>query len=431
MKKECRIMRTIIKVLFSLVFTFSLILSCEKIPDNGIWPPDESQDVERAVITKISSNFETMDPDSIPFAGVGIITIEGLNFSAVPAENRIFFDGVPGEVIEASATLLQARVANVVGDSVIVQLDTKNALEYAVYQGKDTAFVGKSYFPIKTKNAVPEYKAIDEFTDISGLAVDANDNVYALNLEKKVLKFTHPDSDAVEYGTTIFIVTGSGGLRFGPDSALYLTRTSKSIYKIPAGGGVKASKLISANTNVSHLDFDANGNLFAAGKGETIEVVLADGVTKATAADYTGYEITALRVFEDYVYVSGKSDPLDSLAIQEGIWKNQIIDANGNLGANELVSNWSEFAGEGGPSITAITFDEDGEMYIGQDKGEAIYLFNKQEYFYPQILKAPVTSLTWGNGHYLYINKHADEPTERTIIRVELTKNGAIYHGRN
>ena len=149
-----------------------------------------------------------------------------------------------------------------------------------------------------------------------------------------------------------------------------------------------------------------------------------------TGATYTDYYISSLRVYDGYVYISAEYRGDDSTQIQQGIWKNKILDANGNLGANELVVNWTDLMGKEGPNILSITFDEDGEMYIGLDKENAVYLLNKKEYWYSEVLVPPATVLTWGNGKYLYINKHAELPDDRQILRVELSKKGAIYYGR-
>ncbi|NOG45240.1 MAG: IPT/TIG domain-containing protein [Calditrichaeota bacterium] len=418
-------MRNLIHVLFVL-FSF-IVFSCEEKQDNEVWPPNYSAEEPRPVITKIYPDPATSDQNAVSFAGVGIVYIEGQNFSSTVNGNRVHFDGKLGETLEASTTLLKVRMSNVWGDSVKVHVNSAGAILYADYNGQHY------YSPFRAKNAVPTYFAIDQDIDVSGLAVDANENVYVLTLEKKILKISHPDSPAVEYGDAIFIVTPC--MRIGPDSLIYMTRGTKSLYTVAEGG--KTKKLISYNNNVAQIDFDENKNLFAGGKGETLEVLKNSDGTDETVAEYPGYTITALRVYDGYVYAAMKYNRLpgvdidyDSTAVLEEIWRNQILDVDGNLGPNEHVFNWSGFVGENGPEILSLTFDESGEMYIGQSRDEAIYMLNAGTYFYPQILDAPVTSLTWGNGNFLYINKHSDDPTVRTLVRVETTINGAIYYGR-
>ena len=413
--------KTLLKFSLLLIIFTMISTSCKNVPENKIWPVDTSNDKEQPVITKVYPDASSMDEDSVAFAAVGYLYIEGQGFSATPEDNRVFFNGERGEVVEASPTKLKVKIPNVVGDSIKVHVSVKGALLFARYKNMDY------YFPFRAKNVVRPYKAIDRFVDASGLAVDKDDNVYVLTTEKKILKLTDPDSTLPEqYGTSIFIVTPC--MRFGPDGSLYLTRGTRSVYRVPPGGG-KAKRWVSAPSNVSFFDFDENQNMYAGGKGGEIDVIHTDK-SKATVATYTDYYITSLRVFQGYVYISAEYRGDDSTQIQEGIWKNKILDASGNLGQNELVVNWTELMGKEGPKILSITFDQDGEMYIGLDSKNAIYLLNAKTFWYSEVLVPPASLLTWGNGRYLFINKHSEIPDERAILRVETSKKGAIYYGR-
>ncbi len=412
-------MSNFLKVLIILIP--AIFLSCTDNQKNEVWPPNSSEDAERPLISNIYPDAMTIDADSVTFAGVGIIYIEGQNFSANVNENNVYFNGAKGAILEASTTLLKVRVANVVDDSIKIQLNVKGATLYAEYNGE------AYYSPFKTKNAAVNYFAIDQDVDVSGLAVDADENVYVLTTDRDILKISHPDSAFEEWGSAIFVVTPC--MRFGPGGIMYVTRGTRSLYTAEAPD-YRTVRLLSMRNNISHLDFDENANMFAGGRDGTIELLRTSDGSDSTMASYPDYIVTSLRVFNGYVYISAEYDGDDSLAIMEGIWKNQILDSDGSLGSNELVFDWAAFVGENGPAITAITFDEDGEMYIGQSKDEAIYLLNESRYFYPEILDAPVTTLTWGNSNYLYYNKHSSDATERTLVRIELTKNGAPYYGR-
>ncbi len=411
--------KNVFKYAFVSIILMIVAFACKDIPENQIWPPDTSQDAVRPEITKVYPDAMSMDADSVAFAGVGILYIEGKNFSPEPANDRVYFNGVRSEVLEASTSLLKVKIPNVVGDSVKIHVSVKGSLLFAQYKDQDY------YGPFRTKSVISTYRAIDKFVDATGLAVDSDENVYVLTTEKEILKLTHPDSTAEVWATATFITTPC--MRMGPDSNIYITRGIKSVYKVAQGG--KTTKFVSANTKVSYLDFDANMNLFAGGKGGTIECIKPDN-SVVTVADYTDYLITSLRVYDGYVYVAAVYDGEDSTAVQEGIWKNEILDADGNLGANQLVIDWAQFVGENGPSIESITFDADGEMYIGLDKDNAIYLLNHGIYFYNEVLVPPATVLSFGNKNYLYINKHAESAEDRAVMRVEVSVKGAIYYGR-
>ncbi len=396
-----------------------LIFACKDIPDSGVWPPDTSNDHIRPIITKVYPDPMSMDKDSIAFAGVGILYIEGEKFSPNPQDNRVYFNGELGEVQASTPTLITVKIPNVVGDSIKIHVSVKGLLQFAKYKDQDY------YGPFRTKSVVTPYKAIDKFVDASGLAVDENENVYVLTTGKQILKLSYPDSTAQVWATSTFITTPC--MRMGPDSMLYVTRGIKSLYRVAEGG--KTTKFASAQTKVSHIDFDINKNLFAGGKGGTIDCIKPDN-SAATVADYSGYIITSLRVYDGYVYVSAVYDGDDSTAVQEGIWKNQILDADGNLGANELVIDWTDLMGKEGPSIQSITFNENGEMLIGLDKENAIYMLNSGTYFYYEVLSPPATLLTYGNQYYLYINHRPEVAEDRAILRVEVSTKGAIYYGR-
>ncbi len=396
-----------------------LIFSCKNIPDSGVWPPDTSNDHIRPVITKVYPDPMSMDKDSVAFAGVGILYIQGEKFSSNPQDNRVYFNGEPGEVQASTPTLITVKIPNVVGDSIRIHVSVKGLLQFAKYKDQDY------YGPFRAKSVVTSYKAIDKFVDASGLAVDKDENVYVLTTGKQILKLTHPDSVAQVWGTSTFITTPC--MRVGPDSMIYVTRGIKSMYRVAEGG--KTTKFASANTKVSYIDFDKNKNLFAGGKGGTIECIKQDN-SATTVADYTDYIITSLRVYEGYVYVSALYEGEDSTAIQEGIWKNKILDSDGNLGTNELVVDWRTLMGEFGPSIQSITFNEDGEMLVGMDRDNAIYLLNSGTYFYYEVLVPPASVLSYGNQYYLYINHRPESADERAILRVEVSTKGAIYYGR-
>ncbi len=405
-----------------ILFLFALILfySCETTPDKSIWPPDTSNDAPRPTIERVEADPTTIDKDGVTFAGIGIINIIGTNFSANPQENRVYFNGTPGTILSANTTSLKVKVPTLISDSIAIQVGVQGALQYAAYNGKNY------YSPFKTKNAIFGYLAIDQNIDASGLAVDKEDNVYVLTTGKKILKLSAPDSDAVVYGTTSLIVTPD--MHFGPDGSLFITRGTRSIYTIPPGGGA-ASRYVSAKSNVSFIDFDANQNLYAAGKGGDIQRIKQDK-TILIVADYSDYYINALRIYNGYVYVAAEYKGTDSTQIAEGIWKNKINDPDSSLGENELILNWHDKFPDGLIHITALTFDENGKMFIGQNEGNAVYLLQDDAYLYPEILFGPAGNLTWGNGNFLYMNFRSEDGTKRTIQRIELLNRGAIYNGR-
>ena len=139
-------------------------------------------------------------------------------------------------------------------------------------------------------------------------------------------------------------------------------------------------------------------------------------------------------MFDGYVFISAEYTGDDSTEVFRGIWRYQILDAAGNLGEGELYFDWSAHAGEDGPAVLSMTFSEDGDLYLGMDKDQAITILHPDkttDFLYPEILKPPSSYLCWGEDKYLYINRHDEsDPDNRRIIRVSLAVRGAPYYGR-
>ncbi|MAV70435.1 MAG: hypothetical protein CMG04_06720, partial [Candidatus Marinimicrobia bacterium] len=147
------------------------------------------------------------------------------------------------------------------------------------------------------------------------------------------------------------------------------------------------------------------------------------------ASDYTDVSIKAIRVFESHVYVagnySGEEDDVPSI----GVWRNQILNTDGSLSEKEIVLNWVEVS-NGSSNITAITFDENGTMYIASDANIALATYSTEGVFnelYSKIIFPPIAKMIWGNHNFLYLN-YRGEP--RAVYRIEMDINGAPYYGR-
>lgn len=394
-----------------------LWLGCENdYPDSPFkWTYDSKP---TPVITNI-------DPATGSYGGVGRITVTGQNFSLIPSENHVFFNGQEGRVLAATTTTLDIQTATVVGDSVKVQMRVDGAYELFTYPTR-----------YKLLTAVHEYKAITEYTPAYALAVDKDENLYSFIsylTTGKVVKFGTPDTnDFTTHGTVTFGVCT--GMKVGPGGVIYLLRGNTFVYKIPAGGGASA-QFVRLKDRVNDLDFDQNGNMFVGGVGKAI-IRLKQNADSMTVAKYADNQIKALRVYNNNLYVVTKYTGTDTTAVQEGILVHPILDADGKLGPAELVYNWKAYAGKTGPSINTITFDANGMIYAGLDFGNAVMRINLTTGdvtpFYPEVLTPPSTYFAWGNGSFLYINRfNSLDPKLSKILRVAMQVNGAPTYGRD
>jgi hypothetical protein len=126
------------------------------------------------------------------------------------------------------------------------------------------------------------------------------------------------------------------------------------------------------------------------------------------------------------VYVA-LSDPLKG-----GVWRNQILSAAGEIGPSERVLDWSATGAYSSSAIFDIAFAADGDLFIATDRDPdpvlVVHPDGTRESLYPGYLTAPATSLAWGNGNYLYINK--SDQFHQGVVRVIIGKNGAVTYGR-
>lgn len=420
-------------IVFILILSSVLIqMGCENnYPSTGPDYPFVSGPTP--VITDIS-------PDS-SYSGIGIITITGQHFSAEISENRVFVGGQPAKVLSASETELQVQVPTLVGDSLLIQINVKGAYLLGEYGGPASTDV-----PFKLIDALVGYLSIDATKEISGLAVDPNENIYTiLRAPRGIVQITHPDSTGLPQYSTSPTVTGYG-MKWGPGGYLYFTRKNTRVYRVlPGGGSYETFAVLDAK--LLDLDFDQNGNIFTAGEEGKIFRITSAADT-ATVANYDpDYNILFTRVYDGYLYSVLEYDLIsggDSTLVQRGIWRNQITDANGTLGANEFMFDWDAYAGEFGPDITGLVVDETGMFYLGNsyennDDNEAITKLDlttgMAEPLYSEILNIGVNHLCFGNSNYLYIHRYLREGSDpvvetRELLRLAMPANTAPYFGR-
>ena len=419
------------------IIVFILILSaifiqmgCENnYPDsNG---PSAYSSKPTPVITDIS-------PDS-SYSGIGIVTITGQHFSAEVSENRVFFGGQPAKVLSASETELEVQVPTLVEDSLLIQINVKGAFLFGEYGGP-----GSSDVPFKLNDALIRYLAIDEIVIIGGLAVDVNENIYTiLESPRGIVQISEPDSTNLPQYSPSPTSVGLG-MKMGPGGYLYFARKNKNIYRVLPGGG-SYEIFAKVSENCLDLDFDENLNLFAAGKEGKIFSLNPSTDTMTVARYGEDYDINIMRVYDGYLYSVLDYIGTDTTVFQRGIWRNQILDAAGTLGTNELVFDWNAYVGKFGPEIKAMVVDENGIFYLGNDyagndRNEAITMLDissgTTKSLYPEILNPGAYNLCWGNTNYLYIHHYLVEVTAgvttktRRLLRLSMPVNSAPYYGR-
>ena len=388
-----------------------LIFSCEdpNYPEN-IWDEDDQGNA--------SPSISSVEPEAA-FAGIDTLTISGQNFSENTSENLVYFNNMLGEVISATSTSLRVITPNLVSDSVQIRVAVQGAFLFADHSSLYTLTA-----------AVLDYGPFDQFTDIFSLDLDRDENLIVSMDGTPNAEFWIVDTNQDSAVWSGALAKGSG-MKLGPTGSVYFVNYQRYLYKDEQGTPKENTEIFKRlNGNVTDLDFDSNGNLFAGGTGSIIDVVdinddggLTSGVTEVKNLDTL--DVISLRVFNDHLYVL-----TTTVSSDQAIYKMQILDDSGSLGDMELVFDWSAYTNKLSSAL-CFTLSETGDLFVGSDSDvqPLTYIQNgNASGFYSSILTAPITYMAWGNSNYLYLINKTEE-TNR-VQRVDTRMSGADYYGR-
>ena len=389
-----------------------LIFSCEdtNYPEN-IWDEDDQGNA--------SPSISSVEPEEAAFAGIDTLTINGQNFSENASANLVYFNNMLGEVISATSTSLKVVTPNLVSDSVQIRVAVQGAFLFADHSSLYTLTA-----------AVLDYGPFDQFTDIFSLDLDRDENLIVSMDGTPNAEFWIVDTNQDSAVWSGALAKGSG-MKLGPTGSVYFVNYQRYLYKDEQGTPKENTEIFKRlNGNVTDLDFDSNGNLFAGGTGSIIDVVdinddggLTSGVTEVKNLDTL--DVISLRVFNDHLYVL-----TTTVSSDQAIYKMQILDDSGSLGDLELVFDWSAYTNKLSSAL-CFTLSEAGDLFVGSDSDDQplTYIQNgNASGFYSSILTAPISYMAWGNSNYLYLINKTEE-TNR-VQRVDTRMSGADYYGR-
>lgn len=398
----------------SLVLSISLMsfVGCGEDPDPGLFPTLVNPDQPAPVITAV-------DPPNVALAGITPLTITGQNFSPNKDDNKIYFNGVKGEIISSTPTQIVLIAPLVVADIVKIKVTTfkvenfSNEFIYKIAAGFE------EYYPFDpNNNQLPFAITFDNngnlLTSLQGLGI------YKVTPDKQI-------SEVVPKGAE----TKWDALRYFSNGDIYASKSLRGIWRLNQGVTPPNPPwgLAPAGTFLKDFDFDQNTNLWAVGANNVIFKVKQD----ASVTQYPFVaQLSASRVFNNYLYVGGLKSGV------EGVWR-LPIDANGDLGSEELYFNIT--ANYPNVKVNTMTFSQDGDLYLGTNKNPDPVIVVKaggaaSESLYPGVIKArEIISMYWPAGNNLFITRA--EYKEGTIIvfnqsifRVDLQKPGAVYYNQ-
>jgi hypothetical protein len=387
---------------------------CNKDTPQSLYDPTYTPNA-RPVVT----SFTTVNPG---LAGVTIFTITGANFSAVAGDNIVFFNASPGTVLSATPTQLRVQAPYLVKDTVLIKVAVRGA----------TLF---SDPPIQYKLEAPsldfgQWKTADE---TYGVVTDAAGGVYASTLTGGVgigVKKFNGDGTRTDYSPVLSsTVPRWNSMKFGTGGYLYVCARN-ILWRIPPGGGAAAVfQSVTGSVAVSDIDFDANNNIWAVGIGNVniYRIRTADKNIKAFACRG---DMRAVRVYAGHVYVGGKRDSL------EKVFRFPIVTPD-SLGAEQEYFNLTGIYGVNNGGIYAMTFNTDGDLYIGTDHPDGIRLVHSNgssETMYSGTLLPKNISFAWGTGSSLFVSRTggilAGASVANALLRINTLKTGAPQYGQ-
>ena len=354
-------------------------------------------------------------PDKEALAGVTEITINGSNFSSVKENNFVYFGTAKATVLQASATQLvvkaPAKIAN--------DLDTKIAV-----QGVENFSNVVKYNLLE---AVGVYFAFAKGVDVPmTVAVDKNENVFVYLNNKGIKKIT---SDGSQLTVTDWAPKGGESfffdMKMGPNNILYGTRNLRLISQVEEGKASATFVTFPTGITIAALDFDQNKNIWASGGGGNLYSVTPSKTITAFPIDYT---VSALRVYNGYVYVAGKKGD------EEAIYRYKI-NSNTSLGNKEKYFDIGAKYGLGKVNVSALASSSDGELILGTDQADAMIVINaasSASNLYTGLIAPTARSIAWGTKkNMFYVRDYLDATgSANSLIRVDMQKLSAPYYGR-
>lgn len=384
----------------------AFIYGCQNELTESLYNPNKSVGAVPEIISIL--------PADSTLAGVGLITINGNNFSPIPSHNMIFFGDKLAEIKTASEKQLVVKSPNIVGDSIAIKIAVDGVAAFS------------NVVKYKLKSSVSKLTEFKEGEEPWSITCDAEGNVYVSMLSfgqgvgvRKILSNGNILDYAPRSSEKYWF-----SMKVGPDGGIYTTRKIRAIFKIPPGGG-KASTWVALKNRrekVIDLDFDHEGNIWAGGEGgNALFRVTPDKNIKEFPFIA---EVHSVRVFENSLFLAGERDSVST------IWRLPILSPD-SLGSEEFYFNFS--AAFPGYSALAITFARDGDLYIGTDAPESIVVVHPDKSYeplYPGLFQSTSLYFAWGTGTNLFVTRQGNENVSQTILKVEMLKESAPYFGR-
>jgi hypothetical protein len=402
------------KIGFALALIFVLGLACEYDAPVSPWAEAQKQPTVVPVIQKVL-------PEEARSASE--IKIMGENFSPVPAKNLVYFNNVAAIIKSATASEIVVYRPKITGNGLTIKVIVEGALG-----------IGK-YSPYQLTEILSSFGLFLDGDAIICMTMDKDENTYVILRanDNNLIKLT-PDGKRDD-SFTATVTRYATDLAVGPGGFIYIVRKRDQVYRVPPTGTTVENYAKFASSAAGQcLDFDQNGNIFAGGE-KTGLLLLRPDKTSAKLGLYTDFNVKAIRVFNNYVYVLASYMGTDPSVQPSGVYRNQILTTAGEVGPNELVLDWATTGDYQTATFNSFTFDANGDMYVGTNHAAPV-LFAKKDGsmapLYYGMIAPSADQIVWGNQKYLYLlrNQRMTKAEGGGIIRIDMDKLGAPYYGR-
>lgn len=407
MTKTFADMKSLIPVGMLLFLTAAWVTGCTS-ESTSLFDPDYSPERPDPSISQIQ-------PEEGWLAGVDEVIITGENFSDVPDENRVYFDGIPGIVHSSTPTELRVRPSRIVGENLPVKLTVRNSVNFSNIEEYQ---LDQAVFP--APGSIPNDNAL-------GIASDAAGNIYFSYQEGGVargIRKWSTDGSVEQHLPSQF---NWNSIKIGPDELVYGARNIFGIYRETPEGTIDDNPFAVGTSGEFYvdMDFDEEGYLWTVGNNPNIfRIDINDGTVERFPFEAN---LRAVRYYDGKLYMGGRiPDGSENGSLE--VWTMDI--SNGQASNPQRYLNISEVA-DVDFNILAITFDENGRIYMGANTGSGIYTWSEEEgfnEFYPGLIEPNGYSFAW-DGEFLIASATNREEETRFALKIDIRREGAPYFG--
>ena len=347
-------------------------------------------------------------------AGVSEVTINGSNFSTKNEDNFVFFGTSKATVISSASNKLVVKAPNLVKNNLDVKIAVAGAENFS------------NVVKYNLLEAVGVYYAFTKgVDDPMAVEVDKNENLYVYLKDKGIKKISSDGklTDWAPKGGESFYVD----MKIGPNNELFGARpATRAIFRNLEGAAGATFQVFPTGITIASLDFDKNKNIWAAGTGNKMYSVTYPA--KDTTGFSIDFSVTSVRVYNDYLYLAGKS------STEEAVYRYKI-NSNRSLGTKEKYFDIGAKYGLGKINVSSITFSADGDLILGTDQTDSMIFITSgaaASTLYPGLISGAVKSLSWGTKKNLFYVREYTEAgaVYHSLIRVDMQKLSASYYGR-